>query len=126
MVGAVNARPAAIISYLPPVLKPPLSFSLTNPLQISVLSPHTALNSVKGGIVDFLSDIIHTVSPGYVEYVGVQKEDDLGGEGRLVRFQQLTEPASLVNAVKKGFALPAGTCSLDTCTSTSTQSRSCT
>ena len=117
---AVNTRTAAVISYHPPIFKPLSSFTLTNPLQrslllcaaqgISVFSPHTALDSVKGGINDWLSDIVQTVAPGSVGYVGAPKDDDLGGEGRLVRFRQPVELKSLVDAIKKGLALSAGMC----------------
>lgn len=119
---AIITRTAAIISYHPPIFKPLSSFTLTNPLQkslllcaaqgISVFSPHTTLDSVKGGINDWLSDIVRTISPGSVEYIGAPKEDDLGGQGRLVRFQQPVELDSLVNAIKKGLALSAGLCPL--------------
>lgn len=115
---AIGSRTTAIISYHPPIFKPLSSFTLANPLQkslllcaaegISVFSPHTALDSVKGGVNDWLSDIVRTVAPGSVEYVGAPKEDDLGGEGRLVRFQQPVELESLVNVIKKGLALSAG------------------
>ena len=115
---AISTRTAAIISYHPPIFKPLSSFTLTNPLQkslllcaaqgISVFSPHTALDSVKGGINDWLSDIVRTSAPGSVEYVGASKEEDLGGEGRLVRLQQPVELDSLVNVIKKGLALSTG------------------
>lgn len=75
------------------------------------------MDSVKGGINDWLSDIVLTVSPGSVEYVGVSKEDDLGGEGRLVRFQQPVGLDGLVNAIKKGLFLPASMCPTDAHTS---------
>jgi len=114
---ALSTRTAAIISYHPPIFKPLTSFTLSNPLQkslllcgargISVFSPHTALDSVKGGINDWLSDIVRTDFPGSVEYIGAPKEDDLGGEGRLVRFQQPVELNNLVNVIKKGLALSA-------------------
>lgn len=115
---AISTRTAVIISYHPPIFKPLSSFTLTNPLQrslllcvaqgISVFSPHTALDSVKGGVNDWLSDIVRTAAAGSVEYVGASKEEDLGGEGRLVRFQQPVELDTLVNAIKKGLGLSAG------------------
>lgn len=118
---AISTQTAAIISYHPPIFKPLSSFTLANPLQkslllcaaqgISVFSPHTALDSVKGGINDWLSDVVRTAAPGSVEYVGAPKEDDLGGEGRLVRFQQPVELDVLLNAIKKGLSLSAGMCS---------------
>ena len=114
---AISTQTAAIISYHPPIFKPLSSFTLANPLQkslllcaakgISVFSPHTALDSVKEGINDWLSDIVRTVGPGSIEYVRTPKEDDLGGEGRLVRFQQPVELDILANAIKEGLALPA-------------------
>jgi putative NIF3 family GTP cyclohydrolase 1 type 2 len=117
---AISTRTAAIISYHPPIFKPISSFTLTNPLQkslllctahgISVFSPHTALDSVKGGINDWLSDIVQAAASGSVEYVGAPKEDELGGEGRLVRFQQPVELGSLVNVIKRGLGLSAGMC----------------
>ena len=117
---AISTRTAAVISYHPPIFKPLSSFTLVTPLQkslllcaaqgISVFSPHTALDSVKGGINDWLSAIVQTAAPGSVEYVGAPKEDDLGGEGRLVRFEQPVGLDSLVNAIKKGLALSSGTC----------------
>ena len=125
---AISTQTAAIISYHPPIFKPLSSLTLANPLQkslllcaaqgISVFSPHTALDSVKGGINDWLSDVVRTAAPGSVEYVGAPKDDDLGGEGRLVRFQQPVELGILVNAIKKGLSLSAGMCSLSTYTST--------
>ena len=115
---AISTRTAAVISYHPPIFKPFSSFTLANPLQkslflcagqgISVFSPRTALDSVKGGINDWLSDIVQTASPGSVEYVGAPEEDDLGGEGRLVRFEQSVGLNSLVNVIKKGLALSSG------------------
>ena len=128
---AISTQTAAIISYHPPIFKPLSSFTLANPLQnslllcaakgISVFSPHTALDSVKGGINDWLSGIVLVAAPGSVEYVGAPKEDGLGGEGRLVRFQQPAELDVLVNAIKKGLALSAGTYSPTTYTSAVTQ-----
>lgn len=54
-----------IVSYHPPIFKPLKSFTLTNPIQnslltcaaegISIYSPHTALDCVKGGINDWLA-----------------------------------------------------------------------
>lgn len=123
---AISTPTAAIISYHPPIFKPLSSFTLANPLQkslllcaaqgISVFSPHTALDSVKGGVNDWLSDIIRSVAPGSVEYIGTPKEDDLGGEGRLVRFQQPVELGDLLYAIKKELALSVGTRSPDSVT----------
>ena len=116
---AISTRTAAVTSYHPPIFKPLSSFTLENPLQksllcaaqdISVFSPPTVLDSVKGGINDWLSGTVQTAALGFVEYVGAPKEDDLGGEGRLVRFEQPVGLDSLVNVIKKGLALTSVTC----------------
>ena len=115
---AISTPTAAIISYHPPIFKPLSSLTLANPLQkslllcaaqgISVFSPHTALDSVKGGINDWLSDIVRAAGPGTVEYVGAPKEEDLGGEGRLVRFQPPVTLDGLAKVIKEGLGLSAG------------------
>ena len=108
-------------------LQAPPPFTLANPRRkslllcaaqgISVFSPHTALDSVKGGINDWLSGIVLAAAPGSVGYVGVPKEEDFGGKGRLVRFQQPVGLVSLVNEIKKGPALTSGTCPTNSHTS---------
>ena len=124
---AISTRTAAVISYHPPIFKPLSSFTLVNPLQkslllcaaqgISVFSPHTVLDSFKGGISDWLNVIVLTAAPGSVEYVGAPKEDDLGGEGRMVRFERPVGLDSLVNVIKKGLGLSSGTCPTNSYTS---------
>ena len=117
---AISTQTAAIISYHPPIFKPLSSFTLTNPLQkslllcaahgISVFSPHTALDRVNGGINDWLCDVVRTDSPGSVEYIRAPKEGELNGQGRLVRFEQPMELDNLVSSIKKGLVLSAGKC----------------
>ena len=68
------------------------------------------MDSVKEGINDRLSGIVQTAAPGSVEYVGAPKEDGLGGEGRLVGFEQPAGLDSLVNVIKEGLVLLSGTC----------------
>jgi putative NIF3 family GTP cyclohydrolase 1 type 2 len=93
---------SVIISYHPPIFKPLSSLTLANPLQtsllrcaaegISVYSPHTALDSVKGGVNDWLaSGIVGTSVNGAIEplkgaTLGTDGEME-GGEGRLVKLQ---------------------------------------
>ena len=82
---ATGTQTAAAISYHPQIFKLLSSFTLANLLQkslllcvaqgISVFSPHTTLDSVKGRINDWLSAIVQTAyPPGSVEYVGVPKK----------------------------------------------------
>ena len=66
-------------------------------------------------INDWLNDFIRITAPDSVEYVGAPKGDDLGDEGRPVRFQQPVEFCILVNTIKKGSSLPAGGCSPGNC-----------
>jgi len=97
-----------IISYHPPIFKPLSSLTLSNPLQsalltcaakgISVYCPHTACDSVWGGVNDWLAKGVE----GGMEQVGERGEVRIlgadkvgvngqveGGEGRLV---MLTRP----------------------------------
>ncbi|KAI5982854.1 GTP cyclohydrolase 1 type 2/Nif3 [Pisolithus marmoratus] len=89
---ALHPSTALVISYHPPIFKPLSSFTLANPLQasllrlaavgVSVYSPHTALDAVKGGINDFLASgllDIDASTTGVEEFVpvlwrGIQRE----------------------------------------------------
>jgi len=72
-----------------------------------VFSPHTALDSVKGGINDWLASIVVDGIQGSFEkhYVGAAKEDDLGGEGRLVRLENEVGMDDLVAKIKRSLKL---------------------
>jgi putative NIF3 family GTP cyclohydrolase 1 type 2 len=72
----------------------------------------TALDSVKGGINDWLASIVVDGIQGSFEksYVGAEKEDELGGEGRLVRFDDEVEMDSLIARIKNHLQLDKGTC----------------
>ncbi|OBZ68505.1 Protein NIF3 [Grifola frondosa] len=97
---ALSTQTAFIVSYHPPIFKPLSSFTLANSIQssllrcaaagISVYSPHTALDSVTGGINDWLYSCLTSGSQHgdyTITYVGEEKEQGLGGEGRLIAFE---------------------------------------
>lgn len=93
---AITNSASVIIAYHPTIFKPLRSLTLSDPLQasllrlaqagISVYSPHTALDSVTGGINDWLSQAFTRTTPGTnvsVSYIE-DKHDEAGGAGRLV------------------------------------------
>ncbi|KAI0962277.1 hypothetical protein AcV7_001157 [Taiwanofungus camphoratus] len=109
---ALSTPTAFIVSYHPPIFKPLSSLTLSNPIQssllrcaaagISVYTPHTALDSVEGGINDWLSVGINggpIQQP--VEYIGDADKEGEGGAGRVVRFQQPVAMDELVRRIKQ-------------------------
>ncbi|KAG8692866.1 hypothetical protein FRC08_009485 [Ceratobasidium sp. 394] len=96
---ALSTPTSLIVSYHPPIFSGLKSLTLGNPLQrsllrcaaggVSVFSPHTALDSVRGGVNDTLAASLGT--PSSVDILGEIKEND-AGTGRLVT---LSDPVSL-------------------------------
>ncbi|KAJ1302477.1 hypothetical protein OPQ81_002795 [Rhizoctonia solani] len=88
-----------IVSYHPPIFSGLKSLTLANPLQrsllrcaaegISVYSPHTALDSVRGGVNDTFAASLGNLAESNL--IGDEKEGGAGA-GRLVT---LSEPVSL-------------------------------
>lgn len=117
---AIDTPTSVIISYHPPVFKPLSSLTLTNSIQkslllcaahgISVYSPHTALDSVNGGINDWLASVVvdGALTGFQKEFAGGPKEDDLGGEGRIVRFDTAISMNTLISRIKKHLKLDKG------------------
>jgi putative NIF3 family GTP cyclohydrolase 1 type 2 len=117
---AINTPTSAIVSYHPPIFKPLSSLTLSNSIQkslllcashgISVFSPHTSLDSVKGGINDWLADIVADFQTGTFDkhYVGEEKEAGLGGAGRLVRLYEPLPMSDLVSRIKHHLKLDTG------------------
>ena len=110
---ALDCSASVIVTYHPSIFRPLSSLTLKNPLQssllrcaqagISVYSPHTALDSVKNGINDWLASGIHDPVDGEMKVAYIQDKGDLeGGMGRLLT---LPEPGltlqSLVQRVKQ-------------------------
>jgi putative NIF3 family GTP cyclohydrolase 1 type 2 len=114
------------VSYHPPIFKPLSAFTLANPLQkslllcaaagVSVYSPHTALDTVQGGINDWLaSGLVNAHVKGEVEplnpIIGPNGELE-GGTGRLVKLENGVKMETLVDLIKKHIDLPRGLCAL--------------
>ncbi|CAE6534996.1 unnamed protein product [Rhizoctonia solani] len=88
-----------IVAYHPPIFSGLKSLTLSNPLQrsllrcaaegISIFSPHTALDSVRGGVNDTLAASLGNLTES--KLIGEEKEDGAGA-GRIVT---LSEPVSL-------------------------------
>lgn len=126
---ALHPSTALVISYHPPIFKPLSSFTLATSLQasllklaaagVSVYSPHTALDSVRGGVNDFLAsglvDIeastvgktVHDIErAGEVKFLsGTIKEEDEGGLGRLVVLHRETAIEVVVERIKDHLGL---------------------
>jgi putative NIF3 family GTP cyclohydrolase 1 type 2 len=99
---------SVIIAYHPVIFKGLQSFTLSNPLQssllqcaasgISVYSPHTALDSVWGGINDWLAEgLLNNKEDGEIralirEKLNAATGECEGAEGRLLT---LTEPIGM-------------------------------
>lgn len=93
-----------IVAYHPPIFTPLKSFTLSNPLQtsllhcaangISVYTPHSALDSVWGGINDWLAEgLMKPNGDGEIralvsEKLNAQSGESEGGEGRIVTFKE--------------------------------------
>jgi putative NIF3 family GTP cyclohydrolase 1 type 2 len=101
-----------IIAYHPPIFKPLSSLTLSNPIQasllrcaaaeISVYSPHSALDSVYEGINDWLAS---GLGSGYVELIGDEHPCGRGGSGRLLKLDEKITLSSLQERVKKHLGL---------------------
>ncbi|KAH8094616.1 NIF3-like protein-like protein [Cristinia sonorae] len=106
---ALSSPTSVIVSYHPVIFHPLKSFTLSNPLQsnllrlassgISVYSPHTSLDSVWGGINDWLgSGIVEPpetkgqLKEWKVRLIGEEAEGGIGGTGRVFT---LAEPVSM-------------------------------
>lgn len=120
---ALDPSVALVVSYHPTIFKPLRSLTLSNSLQtsllklaaagVSVYSPHTALDSVHGGINDWLARCAgnpeHVSTLGSVN-VSLLKEPqgDGGGLGRLLTLQDPISIEELVGRIKKHLRLPYG------------------
>ncbi|KAI0271460.1 NGG1p interacting factor 3 [Gloeopeniophorella convolvens] len=109
---ALSLPASVIIAYHPTIFKPLSSLTLSNPLQtsllrcaaagISVYAPHTSLDSVYGGINDWLAS---GLGRGRVELIGDEHPSAKGGPGRLLRLDEKTTMANLQERVKKHLGL---------------------
>ncbi|THH02320.1 hypothetical protein EW026_g512 [Hermanssonia centrifuga] len=107
---ALATPTSCIITYHPPIFKPLTSLTLSKPLQanllrcaasnISVYCPHTSLDSVNGGINDWLTSAFGEKDRGEisVRYIGEELEGGIGGQARLVT---LPNPISMKEVERK-------------------------
>ncbi|PBK60593.1 NGG1p interacting factor 3 [Armillaria solidipes] len=112
----ISLEAPIIVSYHPPIFRPLQSLTLSNPLQasllrcaaegISVYSPHSALDSVWGGVNDWLAK---GLGKGQVGVLVGEKLDpngkSEGAEGRLVVLDEPLPVNQLVDRVKKHLGL---------------------
>ncbi|KAL0566725.1 hypothetical protein V5O48_015278 [Marasmius crinis-equi] len=106
---------SVIVAYHPPIFKPLQSFTLSNPLQssllkcaargISVYSPHTSVDSVWGGVNDWLAQGVlsgqrGTVSPLVGEKLSPTSGESEGAEGRLVTLEDAVSLNDLQGRIK--------------------------
>lgn len=118
---SLEKEAAVIVSYHPTIFKGLQSLTLANPLQasllkcaaegISIYSPHSALDSVWGGINDWLAQgLMGTREDGEVKHLVGEKIHPAsgvseGGEGRLVTLQNPIGFDKLVERVKSHLKL---------------------
>ena len=91
--------------------------TLSNPLQasllrcaaagVSVYSPHSALDSVYGGINDWLAS---GLGDGRIDLIGDEHSSGRGGPGRLLRLSEKTTMSNLQERVKKHLGLTQSVC----------------
>jgi putative NIF3 family GTP cyclohydrolase 1 type 2 len=114
---ALSLPASMVIAYHPPIFKPLSSVTLSNPIQasllrcaaagISVYSPHSALDSVYGGINDWLAS---GLGDGHLDLIGDEHPSGRGGRGRLLRLNKKTTLSSLQERVKKHLGLAQCLC----------------
>lgn len=101
---SIAKESSVIVAYHPTIFSGLKSFTLSNPLQnsllkcaalgISVYSPHTALDSVWGGINDWLAEgLMETKGDGEIRALAAEKlnpstGETEGGEGRLLTLKE--------------------------------------
>ncbi|TDL26344.1 NGG1p interacting factor 3 [Rickenella mellea] len=113
---AIAKCSSVIISYHPPIFKPLQSLTLSNPLQASILqciqagisiySPHTALDSVRGGVNDWLAQGLGGGGDN-VQAKALQELDESGaGSGRLLELTESISLEELVQRAKRHLRVP--------------------
>ncbi|KAJ7057297.1 GTP cyclohydrolase 1 type 2/Nif3, partial [Mycena amicta] len=98
----------------PPVFQGLKSLTLSSPLQtsllrgaagsISIYSPHSALDSVWGGVNDWLTGIVSGRESDQRAFIPDAIRDE-GGEGRRVELEKPVEMSELVSRIKTGLGL---------------------
>lgn len=123
---ALTSPTAIIVSYHPTIFRPLSSLTLAKPLQanllrcaasgISVYSPHTALDSVWGGINDWLSAGVskpigstNSAEEGKITIFGEELADGLGGQCRLVTLPHAVSMKEIEARIKAHLKLQQST-----------------
>ncbi|KAJ7624579.1 NGG1 interacting factor 3-like protein [Roridomyces roridus] len=112
---AISRGASMIVSYHTPIFRGLKALTLETPLQntllrcaaggISVYSPHSALDSVFGGIDDWLAECIHA-KPPMVDVLGSNPATQaIGGDGRCVTFDPPVSMEVLEGRIKKSLGL---------------------
>jgi dinuclear metal center YbgI/SA1388 family protein len=119
---SLSSKTSVIVAYHPPIFKGLTALTLSNPLQrsllrcvengISIYSPHTSLDSVWGGVNDWLADVVlgetGTSRKHTTALVGEKISPDgavEGAEGRLVTLPQPVTMEILQSRIKSGLKL---------------------
>lgn len=107
---ALSTHTSTIIAYHPPLFRPLSSLTMSNPLQasllrcvaagVSIYSPHTAVDSVKNGVNDWLASAFNNVES--VETISQADGEEEGtGIGRLVRLNKPLQLQDIYPLVKR-------------------------
>jgi len=110
---ALSTPTSVIVSYHTPLFRPLSSLTLSNPLQssllkcvaagISIFSPHTALDSVKGGINDWLAQGLGQGTS--VRVIEAKDSDDGAGSGRIVTYENPVSLGKIATLIKTHLGL---------------------
>lgn len=119
---SLRERVSVIVAYHPPIFRPLQTFTLSNPLQasllkcvaegISIYSPHTSLDNVWGGVNDWLGEGVlgsASAQAGKIESLvgdklGPNGEKE-GAEGRLVTLSEPIAMSDLESRIKQHLGL---------------------
>lgn len=114
---ALSTPTAVIVSYHTPWFRPLSSLTLSNSLQasllkcaasgISVFSPHSALDTVNGGINDWLARAFTTLGKSStIDAIEARENDeDTPGTGRIVTLGEAVPLSEIVTSVKNHLGL---------------------
>ncbi|KAF7436034.1 hypothetical protein PC9H_002860 [Pleurotus ostreatus] len=119
---SLRERVSVIVAYHPPIFRPLQTLTLSNPLQasllkcvaegISIYSPHTSLDSVWGGVNDWLGEGVlgsASVQAGKIESLVGDKigpdGETKGAEGRLVTLSEPITMSDLESRIKQHLGL---------------------
>ncbi|KAJ7314740.1 NGG1p interacting factor 3 [Mycena albidolilacea] len=112
---AISKGVSMIVSYHPPIFRGLKSLTLATPLQgtllrcaaagISVYSPHSALDSVFGGVNDWLTDCIGADTHTIAVLASKPETRTIGGDGRRVTLEPPVSMEVLVARIKKNLSL---------------------